>query len=94
MSSRRAKQRRRKARPARRNKGESQPDVIPEGYGADWDHDFAFIAGFTSGGAPFGTSWEEVAALDEDEPALRRDHQPSDRAPETDQDDDNGQPIL
>jgi hypothetical protein len=33
---------------------------IPEGYGVDWDDNFSFIAGFTSGGAPYGTTWEEA----------------------------------
>jgi len=32
---------------------------IPEGYGVDWDDNFSFIEGFTSGGAPYGTTWEE-----------------------------------
>lgn len=43
---------------------------IPEGYGVDWDDNFAFIAGFTSGGAPYGTTWEENSeeeAVDTDE---------------------------
>ena len=26
----------------------------------DMDGDFAFIAGYTSGGAPYGVSWEDV----------------------------------
>lgn len=30
---------------------------IPEGYGEEWDDDFEYIAGFTSGGAPFGVPW-------------------------------------
>jgi hypothetical protein len=43
---------------------------VPEGYGIDRDDDFAFIAGFTSGGAPYGTTLEEVSeeeAVDADE---------------------------
>ncbi len=32
---------------------------IPEGYGLDWDENFSFIAGFTSGGAPYGVTWEQ-----------------------------------
>lgn len=32
---------------------------LPEGYGVDWDDDFEYIAGFTSGGAPFGTPWPD-----------------------------------
>jgi len=46
---------------------------IPEGCGVDWDDNFSFIAGFTSGGAPYGTTWEEASAEgtagDEDLPA-------------------------
>lgn len=34
-----------------------EEDGIPEGYGEDWDDDFEYIAGFTSGGAPFGVPW-------------------------------------
>lgn len=30
---------------------------FPEGYGEEWDDDFEYIAGFTSGGAPFGVPW-------------------------------------
>lgn len=26
------------------------------------DENFAFIAGYTSGGAPYGTTWEEVGS--------------------------------
>jgi hypothetical protein len=29
----------------------------------DSDEHFAFIAGYTSGGVPYGLSWEEVGAL-------------------------------
>ena len=32
-------------------------DGIPEGYGEEWDDDFEYITGFTSGGAPFGVPW-------------------------------------
>lgn len=39
-------------------------DAIPDGYGSEWDDNFAFIAGFTSGGAPFGVMWEEMADPD------------------------------
>jgi hypothetical protein len=33
-------------------------DIIP-----DWDCDFAFIAGYTSGGAPYGVTWEEMGKI-------------------------------
>jgi len=45
--------------PPNRPKPKKPPtEDLPEGYGTEWDDDFAFIAGFTSGGAPFGTPWE------------------------------------
>lgn len=31
---------------------------ISDGYGEDWDENFAYIAGFTSGGSPFGMPWD------------------------------------
>ncbi len=31
-----------------------------DGYGVEWDDNFAYIAGFTAGGFPFGTTWAEV----------------------------------
>lgn len=31
------------------------------------DETFAFIAGYTSGGAPYGITWEEMNGADEDE---------------------------
>lgn len=36
-------------------------------YGLHWDETYAYIAGFTSGGPPYGTTWEEIAALKEGE---------------------------
>lgn len=39
------------------------PDPIPEGYGSDWDDELAHIAGFTSGGAPFGATWEDMGTM-------------------------------
>ena len=33
----------------------------------DMDGDFAFIAGYTSGGAPYGVSWEDVG-IDSERP--------------------------
>ena len=47
-----------------RKPAEPAPDAIPDGYGREWDDNFAFIAGFTSGGAPFGVTWEEMADPD------------------------------
>ena len=43
---------------------ESAPDAIPDGYGSECDGNFAYIAGFTSGGAPFGVTWDEMADPD------------------------------
>ncbi|HEY6724144.1 MAG TPA: hypothetical protein VI197_08925 [Polyangiaceae bacterium] len=31
-----------------------EQEEVPEGYGEDWDDDLEYIAGFTTGGAPFG----------------------------------------
>ena len=30
----------------------------------EWDDEFAFIAGYTEGGAPYGITWDEWAGLD------------------------------
>ena len=43
-------------------------DGLPEGYRSEWDDHFAYIAGFTPGGAPFGTIWDELADLEIVEP--------------------------
>jgi len=32
-----------------------------------WSEDFAFIAGFTEGGAPFGTTWQEMEEMEKQE---------------------------
>jgi hypothetical protein len=61
----------------------------PEGYGIDWDDDFAFIAGFTSGGAPFGVTWEEMEKLEQEE---RR--QPSDEAGSSHRSGEDGDPSA
>ena len=37
-------------------------DPKPTGYGVDWDENFAFIAGRTAAGFPYGITWEEVEA--------------------------------
>lgn len=33
-------------------------------YPRDWDDEFAFIAGYTEGGAPYGITWSEWEGLD------------------------------
>ena len=38
---------------------EEPPSV---GYGVDWDENFAYIAGRTEAGFPYGISWEELEA--------------------------------
>lgn len=42
---------------------EQTNDPVPRGYGSEWDDQFAYIAGFTAGGAPFGVTWEEMEDL-------------------------------
>jgi hypothetical protein len=41
-----------------------QPVAEPQsvGYGVDWDENFAYIAGRTEAGLPYGTTWEELEA--------------------------------
>jgi hypothetical protein len=41
-----------------------QPIANPRsvGYGVDWDENFAYIAGRTEAGFPYGTTWEELEA--------------------------------
>ena len=53
-----------RSRKKKKHKQKEQAD--PELY-LDMDGDFAFIAGFTSGGAPYGVRWEE-AGIDPDLP--------------------------
>jgi hypothetical protein len=57
-----------------RRGGHSGPPEIehPLGmYGRDWDDDFAYIAGFTSGGAAYGVSWQEADYLRNDPDILK-----------------------
>ena len=35
-------------------------DLEPVGCGVDWDENFAYIAGRTEAGFPYGTTWEEL----------------------------------
>lgn len=37
-------------------------DPHSAGYGVDWDENFAYIAGRTEAGFPYGTTWEELEA--------------------------------
>jgi hypothetical protein len=45
---------------------EPPPGNEPGG-GVDWDDEFAYIAGFTRGGAPFGVTWDGADWLDPDD---------------------------
>jgi hypothetical protein len=39
-----------------------QPVADPQsgGHGVDWDENFAYVAGRTEAGFPYGTTWEEL----------------------------------
>jgi hypothetical protein len=37
------------------------------GYAEEWDDNFAFIAGHTSGGFPYGVTWEELEIREQEE---------------------------
>lgn len=42
----------------KRAKPVPDPTEVQGGYGTEWDENFSYIAGFTSGGAPFGVPWD------------------------------------
>ena len=48
------------AKKKRLTKEQRRQMELDELYGESCDDRFAFIAGYTSGGAPFGTTWEEM----------------------------------
>jgi len=50
----------------KRKKKRDTADVYEDLY-SDMDGTFAFIAGYTSGGAPYGVTWEQVG-IDSDLP--------------------------
>lgn len=50
---------------ARQKKAEKEAER--EGIFAESDEHFSFIAGYTSGGAPYGVTWEESDAVHDDE---------------------------
>jgi hypothetical protein len=54
-----------RARAAKRAAEASAKNLI--GYGEDWDENFAFIAGYTSGGFPYGVTWEEMEIVEQQE---------------------------
>ena len=47
---------------AMRKRKEKEPWAreLEELAAADWDDDFAYIAGYTSSGVPYGVTWEEM----------------------------------
>ncbi|MGH7827812.1 MAG: hypothetical protein ACREQ7_21885 [Candidatus Binatia bacterium] len=49
---------------SRSSRRPKQPVAEPQsiGYGVDWDENFAYIAGRTEAGFPYGVTWEEVEA--------------------------------
>jgi hypothetical protein len=49
---------------SRSSRRPKQPVAEPQsgGYGVDWDENFAYIAGRTEAGFPYGTTWEELEA--------------------------------
>jgi hypothetical protein len=49
---------------SRSSRRPKQPVTEPQsvGYGVDWDENFAYIAGRTEAGFPYGTTWEELEA--------------------------------
>ena len=67
----------------RRAEARAREPLDPRGeYGVDWDETFAFIAGFTSGGFPYGTTWEEQEAMERAAAQEWLDTRPGDRLPE------------
>jgi hypothetical protein len=52
---------------AKRRKQAEREAKLQEELGFDQDEHFAFIVGYTSGGAPYGLTWEEWEAIEEAE---------------------------
>ena len=52
---------------AKRRKKEEREAKLQEELGFEQDEYFAFIVGYTSGGAPYGLTWEEWEAIEEAE---------------------------
>ena len=50
----------RQQRKAKKKKLAEQRNKLQSGYLVDYDDTFAYIAGYTSGGAPYGVTWEEM----------------------------------
>lgn len=62
---RRIKGRKRRGQPTA-DLDQPPPDHPLGTWGLDWDDDYASIAGFTSGGAPYGVPWAEATWLLDD----------------------------
>lgn len=60
------------SRGRRRPRARHDIEHPPETFG-DSDDTFAFIAGFTEGGAPYGITWDEMEANDRGRPDLDED---------------------
>ncbi len=52
---------------AKRRRKAEQEAKLQEELGFDQDEHFAFIIGYTSGGAPYGLTWEEWDVIEEAE---------------------------
>lgn len=63
----------RSRRPGRRRPPTRPPVQHPH---SEMEAGFAFIAGYTSGGAPFGLTFAELADCDPSAPAAREDAEP------------------
>jgi len=50
-----------------KNKRTSRYKKELDGYGIEYDEDYAFIAGFSEGGAPFGITHEEMKEIEREE---------------------------
>ena len=64
-------------------------EQIPEGYGVDWDDNYAYIAGFTSWGFPYGVTWEQHEALNQAEAREPGEEDDDDYVPDDIDDDDD-----
>jgi hypothetical protein len=60
----RLEQARRDQQSRKKKRGRKKQKYAPPPPLREWDHEFAFIAGYTEGGAPYGIAWDEVEAPD------------------------------
>jgi hypothetical protein len=59
------------ARALKKQQRKQRPGTENMIYGLEYDDHYAYIAGFTAGGAPFGISWEEMADFPADDLGTR-----------------------